>query len=102
MRKKTYLAIEIHGEENLGIIDAGVVPNTDIKKIQNYINNVVEPKLVEALESHFDCEVKIVAAGEITASPLQHFPLELKYNVVVCSLDEDYNEEVFLTNTFIW
>jgi len=59
--KKKFVNIEIKGEGQIGVIDLGVIDvlKDGETKTCNVIRQRLEPKLVEALSSHFDCTVKI-------------------------------------------
>ena len=100
--KNEYLTIEVNGQENIGFIDAGVMDMQDEEKVKEVLVNVVEKKLIEALESHFDFEVKI-RSYEIIESPTKSCnPLSVKYTVIIGDEDEDYEEVVVLNKTWLY
>ncbi len=93
-----FVNIQIKGESNIGVIDLGEI-NYKLKEAnnKNRIKCALEPKLVEALQSHFDCEVKIIYPHVISINPI-----EIKVDVIICGLDEDHQEEVILNETWLY
>lgn len=97
---KKYLNIHISSENQIGIIE---VPLTikefkaTNKKLNSTLINIVEPKLVKALQSHFDCPVKI----RLT-QVLNQIPLTLKVDVVIELEEEDTVTEVLLEETWVY
>lgn len=98
---KKYLNIEIEGEDNVGVIelDKGVVDYEDTEPDNaGRIKKVVESKIVTALESHFDCPVKIILTEVFSTTP----PIRAKVFVVIESDANDYKEEVTLNQTWVY
>lgn len=95
-----YMNIHISSEPQVGIIE---IPLTDKefsvknKKLNARLTEIIEPKLVEALQSHFDVPVKI-RLTEIT----NHTPLAATVTVIVESEDEDYEETAILDETWLY
>jgi len=97
---KKYLNIHIVSENQIGIIEVPLTQkefSIKNKKLNNTLVHIVEPKLVEALESHFACPVKI----RLT-QVLDHVPLTLKVDVVLEAEEEDTVVEAFLEETFVY
>lgn len=98
--EKKYLNILIKGEtSNIGVLDIGVVHIT--KKptltIEHDFKMLIETKMVEALQSHFDCPVRVIMV-EATDLVL----LTLEATVIICSESEDYQETVTLNETWVY
>lgn len=101
MKNKKYLNIRIDGEDNVGVIDMGVV-HTDKKKtsqltIDSDLKLKIEGKVVEALSSHFDCPVTII---NLTVKEL--YPITIDVDVIVKSDNEDHQEVVYLEETWLY
>lgn len=97
--KGKFLNIKIDGEENIGVISLGEFKfGSDQKKSESEFKQIVEPKIVEALRQHFDSTVKIRLIELTSTLP----PIEATIEVVVEALDEDRNESVFLSETWIY
>ncbi len=97
--KGKFLNIKIDGEDNIGVISLGEFKfGSDLKKDESEFRQIVEPKIIEALQSHFDSTVKIRSTEVTSTLP----PFEACVEVVVEALDEDRNESVFLTETWIY
>lgn len=101
MKQNKYLNIRMDGETNIGVIDMGVVYTNNKKTIKpemdSELRQRVEGKLVEALQSHFDCPVKI-----IFPHVEQMNPIKLKVDIIICSDEEDYQETVYLEETWLY
>ena len=94
--KQKYLHVKIEGQSEVAVIDLGkikgyAVPHHEYKRI-------IEPKLVKALEEHFDCEVKIVNMTTMRSE----VPLDIEYYVLICAEDGDYYQTVFLEETWVY
>lgn len=97
--KGKFLNIKIDGEDNIGVISLGEFKfGSDIKKDESEFRQIVEPKLVEALQSHFDSTVKIRLTEVTSTLP----PFEACVEVVVEDIEGDRNETVFLSETWIY
>lgn len=94
---KKYVDIKIEGEGNIGVIYLGKVDSQAID-VDNIIKRTIEPKLIEALQSHFDCPVKIRFTEVL--STLGH--IHVRTTVAVESDDEDYVETVEMEETWIY
>lgn len=97
---KKHLNIQIDGEPNIGVLELHFGENeftASNKKLDVTIKQLVEPKLVEALKSHFDCPIKI-----ILTEVKHHTPLTLEVAVIVESDDEDRQETVNLEETWVY
>lgn len=104
MKENTFLTIEIQGEKNIGFINAGELrlPETTDKKLRPILVKQVEPKLIEALESHFDCDV-VIRDYSIKGSPVKnHSPLSIEYKVVVRSDDSDFVTTATCNKTWLY
>lgn len=94
---RKFVTIDIKGESNIGVIDIGLTDKS-VSPIQ--VRENIEPKLIEALESHFDCPVKIVSVNIITNSDMG--AIELGAYVLIESDDSDYYENVSLKETWVY
>ena len=92
-----YANIVIKGEKQIGVIDFGDVSKIKQKDVERFLRNTAEPKLVEALQSHFDCQVTI-----ILSKVKSHTPIELEVDVIIKSIEEDYQEVVTLEETWLY
>jgi hypothetical protein len=97
-----YVTIYVAGQNNIGVIDIGkITPEDGKKKNTVLITERIEPKLVMALQEHFDCTVKIRSVEVETAfNWFGH--IKLKVYVVIESDGEDYQEEVILEETWLY
>ena len=95
--EKTYLLIEIEGEENVGVIDAGVLPTRADQELKLKLITEVEPKLVKALEYHFACNVSIVHFQNVPSTML-----EVTYDVIVKEMKGDRPTVVTLKKTWVY
>ena len=94
MKKDRYVNITIDGEEdNIGIIFIGEYDYNDTIDIIK-----AEKPLVEALGSHFDCDIKIKKSGDLKRT----HPIVIEFDVVVCADGADYDEKVTLTETWVY
>lgn len=91
-----YVNIKIEGEGNIGVIDLGKV---DVQAIgvDNILKRTIEPKLIEALNSHFDCPVKIRLTEVLSTLGCIH-----ARTTVVVESDEDRIETVELEETWLY
>jgi hypothetical protein len=97
---KKYLNIFIQSENQIGIIEVPLTQkefSIKNKKLNNTLIHIVEPKLVEALQSHFDSPVKI----RLT-QVLEHTPLTIKVDLILEAEEEDTEVEVFLEETWVY
>lgn len=97
METRKFVNIEIDGQDNIGVIDLGELDLQEIG-IENKVKRNVESKIIPALESHFDCPVKIRLTEVI--STLGH--IHVKTTVVVESEGGDYEETVDMMETWIY
>ena len=88
-----YLSIEIKGEKNIGVIRVNALTAKEKAKYQ-----VVKPKLIEALESHFDCPVKIVSCSV----DFDDIPLKGEAYVLIESDGGDQYENIVLSQTWVY
>jgi len=89
-----FLQIKIEGENrNIGVV---LIPHFANRKIAKH--EFFEPKLIQALESHFDCPVKIVSS-ELN---LDAVPCTAKAYVKIESDDQDFSENVELSQTWVY
>jgi len=96
-----YLNIEVEGQSNIGVIDLGkdtVDYNSKDSENSTNIKRAIESKIVKALESHFDCPVKIRLTEVVSTTP----PIKAKTFVVIEGDDCDYEEEVTLDETWVY
>lgn len=94
---KRFVDIRIEGEENIGVIDLGDI-NPLEEGVENKIKRVLEPKLIQALEAHLDCPVKIRHTEVL--SILGH--IHVRTTVVVEADDEDRVETVEMQETWVY
>lgn len=99
MKKQKFVNISIEGEGNIGVIDLGQIDSQEGEtKLCNTIKSRLEPKMVEALRSHFDCEIRVISVNVI--STLGH--IEVRAEVIVGAEEEDYQESVTMEETWIY
>ena len=102
MKNKKFVNIEIDGQENIGVIDLGIIDSSDSETGRaEQIKQVIKEKLPKAIESHFDSEIKIVELNVI--SIFGH----IQVKAVVLILDEEdedecSKEEVSLVETWVY
>ena len=53
--ENNYFLIEVDGQENIGVLNLGSMPITE--ENMPVIEEILKPKLTEAIQSHFDSEV---------------------------------------------
>ena len=96
---KKFVNIEIKGESNnIAVIDLGVIDHKDgNEKNSRLIKDTLEPKLVQALSEHFDCEVRIIRTNVVSV-----IPLEIEVDLILGLLEEDRQEKVVLKETWIY
>lgn len=96
---KKFVNIKVAGEGNIGVIDLGKInPIQAETKNATIIRSRVESKMVEALRSHFDCEVRVISVNVI--SSVGH--IEVKADVIIASEEQDYQEEVVMEETWVY
>ena len=96
--QRKYANIKIKGEGNIGVLDLGEINFKDGEDANRVaLLHRAELKLVDALQRHFDCQVKTIFSYSLSVTPL-----DIKIDVVICGLDGDYNEEVILEETWIY
>jgi hypothetical protein len=93
---KKYVNIKIEGENSIGVINLGKFDAQT--SINNIVKTILEPKLIEALQSHFDCPVKIKQTEVLAILGYIH----IRTTVVVESDGEDHEETVELEETWIY
>jgi len=93
-----YINIIIEGQDNIGVIDLGSKKTNLETGYENIIKEHLEPKLIKALEEHFDCPVKIRLTNVV--SVFGH--IEVRATVVIESAGADYTEEVIMEETWIY
>ncbi len=93
---KKYVNITIEGENSIGVINLGKFDAQT--SISNIIKTILEPKLTEALQSHFDCPVKITQTEVLAILGYIH----IQTTVVVESDGENHEETVELEETWIY
>ena len=97
MKKQKFVDIKIEGQGNIGVIDLGEI-NAQDKNIETVLRQRAEPKMVEALESHFDCEVKVIMV--YVKSFFGH--IVLTADEIAKDMDEDHQESVTMEETWIY
>jgi hypothetical protein len=98
MKNKSYVNIHIEGQSNIGVLDLGTINHKEGEtKNATTIKQRVESKLIEALQAHFDCPVKIRLTNVISSSPIH-----VIVHVIIESEGQDYEEDVVLENTWIY
>lgn len=94
---RKFVTIDIKGQSNIGVIDIGL---TDKSISPTQVRESIEPKLIQALKSHFDCPVKIVSLNIITN--INMGSIELEAYVLIESDDSDFYENVSMKETWIY
>jgi hypothetical protein len=98
MKNRKLVTIDIETESNVGVIDLGDLRDVHQDKFSTYLTDKVEERLVEALQQHFDCSVRV----RVPANIKTFHPITIEYIVVVCSEGGDYQETVTLNETYIY
>jgi len=97
MNKNKYVNIHIEGEGNIAVLDLGYINQLD-ENVEQNIKTVLEPKLVKALEEHFNYPVKIKLTEVL--STLGHVRVR---TIVIIDEDEDAHEQtVEMEDTWIY
>lgn len=97
--KQKFVNITIEGQGNIGVIDLGLIDPLEVEtKLCNTIKSRLEPKMVEALSSHFDCEIRVIGVNVI--STLGH--IEVRAVVIVKAEEQDYQESVTMEETWVY
>lgn len=97
MKARKFINIDIKGEGNIGVIDLGEIDSQAIG-VENIVKRTVESKIIPALESHFDCPVKIRLTEVL--STLGH--IHVRTTVVVELEEEDRVETVEMMETWVY
>ena len=98
--KQKFVNISIEGQDNIGVIDLGLIDSQEGEtKLCETIKSRLEPKLIEALESHFDTMVHISSINVI--STLGHIEVRAKAEIG-SDEQEIYTEEVVLEETWVY
>ncbi len=99
MKNNKFVTINIEGEDNIGVIDLGSLRDIHKDNIKSHFTNNVEPLLVQALQQHFDCPVKVsVPMLELKSE----FPIKAEYVVVLELEEEDRRILVELNETWMY
>lgn len=100
MEDNKFATIEIEGEKgNIGVVHLGKLRNIHKDDLKSHFTENVEPALVQALESHFDCPVKV----SVPMLEVRTFhPITVEYHVVLETEDEDKRVKVTLSETWIY
>jgi hypothetical protein len=98
MNNKRFATIDIETESNVGVIDLRNIKDIEQDKISAFLMENVEHRLVEALEGHFCCPVRV----RVPANIKTFNPITIEYIVVVSSEDKDYQETVTLNETWVY
>ncbi len=95
-----FVNISIEGQDNIGVIDLGLIDSLEGEtKLCDTIKQCLKPKLIEALESHFDSMVNIGLINVI--STLGH--IEVRADVEIGTDEQDiYTEHVTLEETWVY
>lgn len=97
--KQKFVDIKVEGQTNIGVIDLGKIDSQEGEtKLCNTIKSRLEPKMVEALSSHFDCEIRVISVNVI--STFGH--IEVRAVVIVKSEEEDHQENVTMEETWVY
>ena len=94
-----FVNIKVDGQEEIGVIDLGVITHglADTEKC-NLIKSRLEPKMVEALAAHFNCEIRVISVNVIDSVGA----IEVVAHVIVGAEEEDYQEEVTMSETWVY
>lgn len=96
---KKFVSIEIDGQSNIGVIDLGEIEtNMTEAMTANRLRERAEPKMVQALREHFDYEIKVRSINVISSIGA----IEIKALVVIGAEEQDYVEEVTMTETWLY
>ena len=99
MKKQKFVDIKVEGQGNIGTIDLGEIDSQEGEtKLCNTIKSRLEPKMVQALREHFDCEIRVISVNVI--STLGH--IEVRAVVIVGAEEEDYQEDVAMEETWVY
>ncbi len=98
MIQRKYANIKIKGEGNIGVLDLGEIDYKEGETANGTtLKERAEPKLVDALQRHFDCQVRIIYPHIFSTTPIS-----IRVDVIICSSDEDHQEEVMLEETWLY
>lgn len=99
MKTNKFATVNIEGEDNIGVINLGDLTDVHKDDMKAYFTKNVEPALVKALQSHFDCPVKV----SVPMLELKRVhPLTVEYVVVLETVDEDKRVTVTLNETWLY
>lgn len=94
-----FLNIKIEGEDNIGVIQLGEIRELDGEtENATKIRLITEHKMVEALQSHFACLVKVILVNVVSSSN----PIKVQAVVIIESEEEDYQENVTMEETWLY
>lgn len=99
MKREKFATVNIEGEDNIGVINLGDLTDVHKDDMRAYFTKNVEPALVKALQSHFDCPVRI----SVPMLELKRVhPLTVEYHVVIETTEEDRCVLVTLNETWLY
>lgn len=102
MKLRKYVNIEIDGQDNIGVIDLGVLNTDDSETARaEQVYKVIEEKLPKALGSHFDNDIQILEL--VVVSMLGFIKANGKVRILDCNDEEECSiEEVSLVETWVY
>lgn len=102
MKLKKFVNIEIDGQDNIGVIDLGVLNTDDSETARaEQVYKVIEEKLPKALEAHFDNDIQILEL--VVVSMLGFIKVNGKVRIIDCDDEEECSiEELSLNETWIY
>lgn len=98
MKNKKFVTIDIDGEENVGVINLGDITDVHVDNVKSHFTDNVEPSILDALRSHFDCPAKI----RVPANIKTFHPITIEYVVLLEQEEEDTEIVVTLNETWIY
>lgn len=93
-----FTTIDIEAESNIGVMNLGDLRDVHQNDFTKHLTSKVEQRLVEALQEHFDCPVKVRVPAVVKA----FHPITVEYVVLICAEGGDYQETVTLNETWVY
>jgi hypothetical protein len=98
MKNRKLVTIDIEGQSNIGILDLGELRDIGHDKFATHLIISVENRLIEALQQHFDCVIRVISPANIKS----FHPITVSYVVRISDEGGDYQETVTLNETWIY
>lgn len=97
MKQNKLVTIDIKGQTKIGVIPLGDLSDLHKDDFRSFFTKKVEPQLVELLQGHYVCPIKI----RVPATVQSFHPLTVNYVVLIESDGEDFEETVTLNETWM-